>query len=159
MPGEREQTVFFSTWYEQFPSVKETMMEQEYWQWLMQVRDEVNKVLEARRKAGDIGSALDAGVVLYGENSAYEKLAQLGDELRFVLITSEAQAFPADQKDGDAIETSIPGLWAKVLVSGNEKCVRCWQRRSDVGSDSAHKELCLRCITNVDGEGEGRQYA
>jgi isoleucyl-tRNA synthetase len=36
--------------------------------------------------------------------------------------------------------------------------VRCWQRRSDVGVDHRHPELCSRCVSNVEGPGEERKY-
>ena len=31
--------------------------------------------------------------------------------------------------------------------------------RVDVGHDAAHPELCLRCVSNVDGPGETRAFA
>jgi isoleucyl-tRNA synthetase len=38
------------------------------------------------------------------------------------------------------------------------KCVRCWQRRADVGSVAAHPELCGRCVTNLALPGEARRF-
>ena len=39
------------------------------------------------------------------------------------------------------------------------KCTRCWHHRADVGSNSEHEELCGRCVENVAGDGEQRQFA
>ncbi len=159
MPLQRDESVFFSQWYEAFPDIHLDSEQQTYWSWLMRVRDEVNKVLEARRSAGDMGSALDAEVYLYGDPSVYDRLSKLEDELRFVLITSNASVKPLEQRDEEAKETALDGLWIKVVVSKHKKCVRCWQRRVDVGANSEHPELCSRCVENIEGRGETRKFA
>ncbi len=89
------------------------------------------------------------------------ELAALGDELRFVFITSQASVHPESERPGDAVaagEEAEP-YWISVAATEAEKCVRCWHRREDVGDDSAHPELCARCVSNVDGPGEIRVYA
>ena len=159
MPNKKNESIFFNTWYDAFPEIREQQDNLDYWQWLMQVRDEVNKELEFHRNNGEIGSALDANVLLFGEKECLKKLSQLNDELRFVLITSEAKALDTSEKNGSAKETEIPGLWVKVEVSEHNKCERCWQRRPDVGSHPTHVTLCGRCISNVEGDGEERHFA
>jgi isoleucyl-tRNA synthetase len=83
----------------------------------------------------------------------------LEDELRFALITSEAQVYPLADKPAQAVETDDPGLAVVVTASPHGKCVRCWHHREDVGADSEHPELCGRCVENVAGEGERRRFA
>ena len=158
MPGDREDSVFLSHWFENFPSLGKPAKKID-WSWLKRLRDEVNKLLEAHRNAGEIRSALDVEVRLYGDNAVFPKIAELEDELRFLLITSGASAHHEKDKPASAEETQIPGLWAEIIVSDNEKCERCWQRCSDVGCNKNHPTICLRCIENVEGEGEGRKYA
>jgi isoleucyl-tRNA synthetase len=46
-----------------------------------------------------------------------------------------------------------------VAAAEGIKCDRCWHVTTDVGSHDTHPDLCGRCITNVDGEGEARKYA
>ena len=58
-----------------------------------------------------------------------------------------------------AVNTGSPGVWITVAPSSDEKCVRCWHQRADVGSDARHPLLCARCVSNVEGPGEPRQYA
>lgn len=159
MPGKREASVFLSSWYRDFPALKETEGELERWQWLMQVRDEVNKALETCRSEGRIGSALEAEVVLYADDDAYKKLSALGGELRFLLITSDATVLPKSKQDPAAEKTALPELTVKINVSSNKKCVRCWQCRVDVGTDPEHPELCSRCVENVYSDGEKREFA
>lgn len=159
MPGKRSESVFLSTWYEEFPAIKESDEEKSYWKWLMQVRDEVNKALEDQRGAGLIGSALDADVILYGENSIYDRLSQLGDELRFLLITSGAKIAKGSERSEESQTTAIEGLWLKISPSAYNKCARCWQRVPDIGTDRNHPDICQRCVINIEGEGETRKFA
>ncbi len=112
-----------------------------------------------RRAAGDLRGSLDADVTLYCTPELMARLEMLADELRFVLITSDALLAPLEAAPGDAAETELDGLRVSVRVSANDKCERCWHRRADVGADAAHPTLCGRCVTNVEGDGEQRRYA
>jgi len=87
-----------------------------------------------------------------------EKLKHLGEELRFVLITSEADVKPVSEAI-DAEQTGYEGLWVQVRPASNTKCERCWHHRVDVGSHAEHSDLCGRCVTNVYGSGETRAFA
>lgn len=160
LPGERSESVFFATWYEKLDKIADTeLMGQDFWQQLIQIRNEVNKELEKQRAADLIGAGLEAEVDLYLAPELYQRVAALGDELRFVLITSAARIYPLTEQPAEAITTELAGLAVRVRVSGHEKCIRCWHRREDVGSHAEHPELCGRCIENVVGHGELRQYA
>ncbi|MFI4957270.1 MAG: isoleucine--tRNA ligase [Gammaproteobacteria bacterium] len=156
IPGYNGESLFTQTWYDQFPTdVTDAVFTDEYWKAIMAVRDEVNKHLEALRKAGDIGSGLDTHVVLHAKDKTLEQLQALKTELRFVLITSDASVVPMSRESN----TALPDLAVEINVTNAVKCVRCWQRREDVGSVEAHPELCSRCVENVDGAGEVRFYA
>jgi isoleucyl-tRNA synthetase len=160
LPGKHERSVFLTTWYDQFPKkIIDEKMGITFWEAVITIRDAVNKVLESERNAGSIGSGLEAEVTLYCDKANSDLLNALGDELRFVLITSKATVLPAEPRPADAVKAEVEGLWIQVIPSTYEKCVRCWHRRADVGSSTVHPELCQRCITNVDGEGEVRRYA
>ena len=160
MPGKREESVFLTTAYEGFPeSTVKDAAELALWQPVIDVRDLVSKELERVRVSGVIGSALDAEVTLYCEGELFEKLSQLQDELRFILITSYAQVKPLSEKPEQANSTENECLFIEVVASEHEKCVRCWHHRHDVGQSATHPELCGRCEDNVDGPGEVRQFA
>ncbi|HKK16995.1 MAG TPA: class I tRNA ligase family protein, partial [Gammaproteobacteria bacterium] len=159
LPGEdREESVFLAEWYEQLPEIGATREKLAFWEKVIAVRDAVSKPLEQARINGDIGSSLDAEVDLYCQKDLYNVLKQLGDELRFVLITSYARLHDKPvATEGEAPE--VPGLRIKVTASSHAKCIRCWHHREDVGLDSNHPELCGRCIENIDGNGAGRLIA
>ena len=158
LPGTRDDFVFTGVWYAGFSGLTGGKFDDNFWQQLLQVRDEVNKVLEAARREEKIGASLQAEVTLYASAALASDLAKLGDELRFVLITSTAQV-STDAAPTDAVATELPGLQVQVQASTAAKCSRCWHHRHDVGANAAHADLCLRCVTNVDGEGEQRVFA
>lgn len=153
LPGERNASVFLSTFGE-LPVDGETQLD---WESLIDVRTAVDKSLEALRDEGAIGSPLEAVVTVYADGALLTTLEQLGDELRFVFITSDAAVAALD----DAPQGAAEGDGFKLTVAASEyaKCVRCWHRREDVGSVSGHEEICVRCVGNVGDSGEQRAFA
>ena len=162
MPGERGESVFLQHWY-QFPHMNLGEMDLGYWNEVMEVRDVVNRELEQLRNAGEIGANLQAEVSLYCGREVLDRLARLGDELRFVLITSTAEVkLVTDTPPAEAAHYTLENgdeLWVAVAASSHQKCTRCWHYRDDVGSHAEHPELCGRCVDNVTGEGETRRFA
>ena len=156
MAGQREASVLFATRYDTLDTIPNNEKADADWDSVIAIRNEVSKQIEVLRVDGKIGSALDANVVLFVDQTQAQLLEPLENELRFILMTSEASFTSIDQATSDAVESDIAGL--KILVSpvSYEKCVRCWHRRPDIGSHSEHPELCGRCISNVDGGGELR---
>ncbi len=159
LPGDREASVFLSEWYELPISNASDAMGDTFWSSCVAVRQDVNKAMEAERAQGNIRGSLDAIVTLYATSELRQMLATLGDELRFVLITSGADLADIADAPTEALAGEVEGLKVLVSASDAEKCERCWHRRDDIGSASEHPTLCGRCVTNVDGEGEVRHYA
>ena len=137
---------------------KDSIIEDD-WNKIQNFRTEVNKELEKLRADGVIGSSLAAVVTLYCDEKVLPIIAKLKDELRFVLITSEAKVEDITQAPADAITAEIAGLKLTASASKHKKCARCWHHLEDVGNDVKHEELCTRCITNIEGSGEQRQFA
>ena len=159
MEGEREASVLFTTAYQPLLNLPEDQQADADWQAIIAVRDEVSKQIEILRGQGEVGGSLDVDVQLFADGDTYKKLDLLKDELRFVLITSAASLGTLEQANSSAVATDIDELKVLVSASSDEKCVRCWHRRPEVGSISNHPELCSRCVDNVDGDGEKRLYA
>ena len=159
IPGERAESVFLTQFSEGLALLPEAAdMDDKFWEQVMAVKTAVNKELEKQRNEKLIGSALGAEVTLYCDSGLRSVLARLENELRFVLMVSQAAILPLSDC-ASAAETEVPGLKLKVTASINTKCVRCWHHRADVGSHAEHPELCARCVANVDGKGEERLYA
>ncbi|HIF9118012.1 TPA: isoleucine--tRNA ligase [Photobacterium damselae] len=160
MPGQRDKFVFTGEWFEGLFGLAEgEELNNEFWAEIQKVRGSVNKLLEAARNEKVIGGSLQAEVTLAANADLAAKLNKLEDELRFVLLTSKAQVVVADSKPADAQETDIDGLYVSVKASEAEKCERCWHHVADVGTIAGHEEVCGRCVSNIDGEGEERKFA
>jgi len=157
LPGEHGESIFLEEWYTAFPDLSDS--HDDDWKNLISVKDEVSKVLEKLRISGEIGSSLDAKVDIYCNGEIKESLEHYQQDLRFVLITSEANLLIDAEVPKDAVSCELDGVSIAASLSTQEKCIRCWHHREDVGSNPEHPEICERCVTNVTGEGEVRLYA
>ena len=154
IPGSREESVFLSNFADGIADYPElSAFDDAFWQQLLAVKTSVNKELEAKRAAKEVGASLSAEITLYAAPELHAQLEQLGDELRFVLLTSKA-SLATDQSGGE--ETECAGLRVDILASKHIKCERCWHHRPDVGVVAEEPELCSRCVDNVSGDGESR---
>lgn len=160
LPGEHGESVMLTTWYQGLAALPEDAeLDRAFWEEVMAVKTAVNKEMEIQRNAKVIGGNLQAEVTLYVEDTLRERLARLGDELRFVLITSQAELAPLGEAGDEAVQTELPGLKLSLVKSSHTKCGRCWHFRADVGIDPQHPEICGRCVSNIQGPGEERKHA
>ena len=118
----------------------------EKWSQIQQVRELANKEIETKRSAGELGASLQAELTIHCEGAAYEVLASLGEDLKFVFITSQ-------------VVLAKGTLQVDVKASAATKCDRCWHYSEDVGQHADHPSLCGRCISNLHGAGEVRHFA
>ncbi|MCG1046339.1 class I tRNA ligase family protein, partial [Mycetohabitans sp. B6] len=142
-------TIFTETYYV-YPPLPEGAALLDKWALVRQLRGDVTKALEAAREAGRIGSSLQAEVEIRAHGARYDTLASLGDDLKFVLITSAARVIKVDNEADEAID---------VVASRYLKCERCWHYREEVGANAEHPTLCGRCTANLFGDGEHRSIA
>ncbi len=120
------------------------------WHVIRDTRSVVLKRLEEARAAGTIGSSLQAEIEIRAPSDRYQLLMELHNDLRFVMITSQAIVREAaHESECDVV----------VAPSPHPKCDRCWHWRADVGHDPAHPRLCGRCTSNLFGSGEPRRVA
>ncbi|MDP2256671.1 MAG: isoleucine--tRNA ligase [Polaromonas sp.] len=117
------------------------------WNRIREIRDAVNKDIEALRTEGKVGSSLQANVSLQVKADDLALLASLGDDLKFVFITSAIDLVAGEN------------LQSGVNASSSIKCERCWHYRDDVGINPAHPTICGRCTSNLHGAGEDRKFA
>lgn len=157
IPGSKSESVFLEEWYQAWPDVG--CVNRDDWMHIQAIRDEVNKALELSRQAGLIGSGLTASVILYVSDQTRSVLERLEDELRFVLITSNAELQPLSNAPAEAFCHQALGLAIDVQASPFEKCERCWHRCDDIGLNAEHPSLCQRCVGNITGQDELRLFA
>jgi isoleucyl-tRNA synthetase len=140
-------SIFCHTWTDTLPTLDAADALIAKWTRILAVRSSVQKELEALRKDGGIGSSLQAEVEIVAAGADHDALQSLGDDLRFVLITSAATVASGDR------------LQIRVTPSRYPKCERCWHYRADVGVHAAHPTICGRCVDNLTGSGEVRTFA
>ncbi len=141
-----QETIFTETYYA-VPAVADGPALLEKWARLRDWRAEALRKLEDQRAAGAIGSSLQAELDIHADPDLHALLASLGDDLRFVTITSQARLHAAAGND------------LRVAASSHTKCERCWHYREEVGKHAAHPQLCGRCVANLEGAGEARRFA
>ncbi|MSP52671.1 MAG: isoleucine--tRNA ligase [Gammaproteobacteria bacterium] len=153
MRGKRSASVHLERWYEGLEISADPEFNNEFWQTIIKFREDVNFHIEPKRASKEIGSSLEAKIYLNKpEHKAILDKFKIGDhnELRFALITSDATAELTEKNPGKLLDMSI-----EVKPSTNPKCARCWHR-VPLAKD---KEICERCVSNIEGAGEVRKFA
>ena len=159
LPGEREKYVFTSSWYPLQSMAEEEPITQQDWANILQAKEAINKVIEDERNQGGIKGSLEADIKIFADTELFASLSKLGQELRFVTITSKAELAGIGDAPSNVADAHIEGLKVLVEKSTAHKCARCWHYIDDVGSNDKHPSVCGRCIDNIDGQGEARHYA
>jgi isoleucyl-tRNA synthetase len=140
-------TIFVHTWADLIPAVPDADALMAKWQRILAVRAAVLRELEQLRMQGRIGSSLQADVTVSAPEPEHAALASLGDDLKYVFITSAAWV-----ERGDTLAIAVN-------PSAGTKCERCWHWRDDVGDHRDHPALCGRCVANLFGRGDPRACA
>ena len=152
---EDEDSVHLLEWFEDWNEFGELKIPDDEWKKVLEIRSEVNKHIEEARNQEIIGSALEADLELCCDKSLKQLLDKFEDELRFIFITSDTKVSLSEEGSS----TNLEGLKVKVVKTDNQKCVRCWHSRPEVGQIKQHESLCERCHENVEGQGEVRLFA
>ncbi|AKC59702.1 isoleucine--tRNA ligase [Blochmannia endosymbiont of Polyrhachis (Hedomyrma) turneri] len=162
IPGERSLHVFVEEWYDGLFSMDASeIMNENYWNLFLQIRGEVNKVLEKAREDGYIGSSLEAGIILYAQSKLSALLNQLGHELHFGFLTSSARVvdfYDLNEKKSVYRQNVMEGLSIGLEKAVGSKCQRCWHYTLDVGIVGSYPDICSRCLENIFGKGEARMF-
>lgn len=98
---------------------------------LLDIRSHISQAVEKAQKANEIGSALEAKVILSASPQDRELLKSLASELEELFILSELELTEAFTTRAEVSQTS------------SARCERCWRHRPEVGI--SHPALCRRC--------------
>jgi len=121
----------------------------EKWERIKELKGEVSKALELRRKEKVIGHSLDASVSLAAPSALKPLLEGERDRLKFIFIVSGVEL--VDQLDGDAYQSDvIEGLKVGVKPAPGKKCERCWNYFVETEASADHPSICKRCVTNLE---------
>jgi isoleucyl-tRNA synthetase len=123
------------------------------YEFLFQVRDEINRGLEEARKAKVVATAQEARVTLTTPNEdLYNRLSAQKSELELLSQTPEVDVEKSATPPGPALKAAeISGLFVRVAKARGEKCIRCWFHLPSVGEDAGHPQVCARCRSALEG--------
>lgn len=138
LPGKKEESVFLSNvLHKQVFPEPDSVIYQDY-ERLRLIRNEVNKALEIRRANKEIGSSLEALVIIGADQDRYKLLVKYEPALPELFIVSQVEL-----KGNDS------ALQVEIQHAHGEKCERCWNFSDAVGKDARHPTLCERCVKAV----------
>ena len=132
--------------YPQLPLITDQAQLLMKWTMVQDFRQTVLKELEHKRTAGEIGASLQAELIIHAEDELYQVLDSIGQDLKFAYMVSKVTLYKGAENT------------VTVVVSQNAKCERCWHYDENIGSVDLHPTICPRCVENVDGAGEIRQF-
>jgi isoleucyl-tRNA synthetase len=128
------------------------------WATLRTIRTEVNKVMEQARAEKMIGASLDGKVLLsVADAQTRKQLEALNpqdslsgdhvDELRYLFLASQVEVLDSPEAVQKAeYKSEADKLSVGVVKAEGEKCDRCWNYSTRVGTISEHPLLCDRCV-------------
>lgn len=134
-----EESVQLTNW----PEIREKYIDEklnERWDYILEIREVVQKALELRRQEDIIGHSLDAEVILYTK----KELSLPKKEIEDLFVVSRVTILDARPEVFDASDEAL-GIFASVKKAPGRKCMRCWKYSEYVGQDEKYKEVCERC--------------
>ena len=131
-----------------FPSVNSSYIDDKLatrWEKLLAVRDEVNKSLEEARRKRQIGSSLEAEVLITTQGKHLELLKNYEDLLPTLFIVSRVIIEEGSEKEASSLRVTV-------RKAPGKKCERCWNYRTSVGENPDHPTICERCWKAIEEE-------
>jgi isoleucyl-tRNA synthetase len=153
LPGpHREDSVHLASFPEPRPGLTDEAILAKY-EFLLKVRDEINRGLEEARKGKVLATAQEAMVQMAAQDAdLVEKLRKNAPELKTLTQVAELTVAEGPGTLTQPLTAQeIPGLLIQVGKAAGEKCVRCWFTRTSVGQDSRHPQICHRCLEALEG--------
>ncbi|XBC38849.1 MAG: isoleucine--tRNA ligase [Buchnera aphidicola (Melaphis rhois)] len=161
LPGKKNKFVFTEEWSNKlFYINNNNIMNNQYWNELLIIKSEVNKVLDIARKNKELGNSLESLIVLYIDQDIKKKLELLKNELKFLFLTSKIQIKSYSSAPDNAIKSKlIKNFKIYITKLDGEKCIRCWHIIAKQKDINTKLKICTRCMLNTTtGLGEIRKF-
>ncbi|XBC42419.1 MAG: isoleucine--tRNA ligase [Buchnera aphidicola (Meitanaphis elongallis)] len=160
LPGKKSKSIFTEEWFDQLFYLNDSyIMNNQYWNELLIIKNEINKALDHARKNKILGNSLESSITLYVDNSLKEKLKLLKNELKFLFLTSQVKIKNYSFAPNHSIKSALIKHF-KIHVSkiNGRKCTRCWHIITNIEDINENLKICKRCILNISGSGETRKF-
>ncbi|XBC39362.1 MAG: isoleucine--tRNA ligase [Buchnera aphidicola (Nurudea shiraii)] len=160
LPGKKNKFIFTEEWFDKlFHLDEKNTMNNKFWNELIIIKSEVNKILENARKHKKLGNSLEALITLYVDNDTKKQLKLLKNELKFLFLTSQIRIKSYSSAPNYAINSKlIKNLKIHVIKLSGKKCIRCWHIIPNTQNIDLTLEICKRCTLNISGSGEQRKF-
>ncbi|MHB8448405.1 MAG: class I tRNA ligase family protein, partial [Rudaea sp.] len=174
MPGKRDESVLFETWYAGLQPLQQLPQQRHFWEVLLDLRAASTKTIEIYRRntPGFDGSSLSTKLTLGVSDAHLALLSPFKGELAFFFIVSEVDLKPLSKVGHMTPECTFSVAGESVFVlpwpKHGQKCIRCWHYEPELNpivlgeafdTSRAHPEICDRCVSNLPGNrGEDRRY-
>ncbi|MFC1833776.1 isoleucine--tRNA ligase [Thermodesulfobacteriota bacterium] len=143
--GKGADSVHMTSFPEPFSEALLTEEERSTWQTMTSLRQVVSKALEEARADKLIGSSLEAAVTVEGPKAVVDAVAKTEDSIGFFIISQLECKAVAESASEDPDADLMDQVKVHVSKAGGEKCPRCWNWRTDVGSVAEFADICERC--------------
>lgn len=159
IPENNSEYVFTEEWFDKlFDLEKNDLFNYEFWNEIIKVKHEINKILEKEINNKKINNSLETCVTLYVSPKFFDKLKILKKELKFIFLTSSTEIKLYNDAPINAKKSkNIPHLKITLKKIEGEKCPRCWHYFS-IFEKNINNKICNRCILNTTGNGEKRVF-
>ncbi|MFI4846951.1 MAG: isoleucine--tRNA ligase [Candidatus Makana argininalis] len=160
IPGNRNKNIFLEEWYNCLYGLEEkSKFNNNFWKIIIKIRNEINKIIEIKRKNKIINSSLESCIILHAKPYIYNILKKLGNEIKFIFLTSKVLLSNYDNSDFNSIKCeNIEGLKINIIKIKGKKCPRCWHFENNNNYKKKYSDICKRCILNTLGSGEKRKF-
>jgi isoleucyl-tRNA synthetase len=119
----------------------------EEFDFLMEIRETVQKALELIRNDGIIGNSLGGKIKIKSlTGKAKTVLEKHKNDLRYIFIVSQVEI--CDNIDNPTFKDN--SVEVSAMKADGEKCARCWNFSVETGKSDKFPELCERCAPIVE---------
>ncbi len=120
---------------------------------LLQLIPEVSKALEQLRVSGAIGSSFDAAInLLTNRHERYTFLTSLSSDCCEIFKVSQVTVDLAERTGAGFVQSlAVSDVAFQAVKAAGEKCPRCWNYATTIGSCAEHPALCANCVSAIKG--------
>ncbi len=145
--GDKPAAVHMTSFPEPIPGVEISAEEQKRWETMLTLRQTAARSLEEARASKLIGSSLEAKLIIEAPDEFVDAISATDDPEGFFIVSELETKATGATPDEEPASGKLPGVSVRVERVAGEKCPRCWVRASDIGSNSAHPDVCGRCAS------------
>ncbi|CAL4319504.1 Isoleucine--tRNA ligase [Buchnera aphidicola (Thelaxes suberi)] len=158
-------SIFTKSWFTELYSYpKNNTITIKSWNIIIQIRNEINKILEIYREKKIIHNSLESHVLIYVNCELYKILNVVKRELKFIFLVSKVNIYEyslAPKNIDKNKKINQMKLVIKKIVG--LKCPRCWHYYTNKIIDTINFTqpldlLCQRCSNTINNLHERRQF-